>query len=79
MYDELVKRLREVAGEVNNDYDVDPYDAEQRCLVILQAADAIEELARKEKFHAFLWNNIQPNEMEQYLSMYNAGDGKGEK
>lgn len=72
MYDELVKRLREVADEVDNDYDVDPYNAEQRCLAILQAANAIEELARKEKFHAFLWNTIQPNEMEQYLAMYRA-------
>jgi hypothetical protein len=46
MYDELVKRLREVADEVGNDYDVDPYNAEQRCLAILQAADAIEELSK---------------------------------
>jgi hypothetical protein len=45
MYDELVKRLREVADEVDNDYDVDPYNAEQRCLAILQAADAIDELS----------------------------------
>lgn len=44
MYDKLVKRLREVADEVDNDYDVDPYNAEQRCLAILQAADAIEFL-----------------------------------
>ena len=35
-----------------------------------KANDAIEELVRKEKFHAFLWNTIQPNEMEQYLAMY---------
>ena len=37
-----------------------------------KANDAVEELERKEKFHAFLWNTIQPNEMEQYLSMYRA-------
>lgn len=37
-----------------------------------KANDAIEELVRKEKFHAFLWNTIQPNEMEKYLSMYRA-------
>lgn len=43
-----------------------------------QAADAIEELVRKEKFHAFLWNTIQPNEMEAYISMYNAGNEKVE-
>lgn len=46
MYEELVKRLREVADEVDSDYDVDPYNAEQRCLAILQAADAIEELSK---------------------------------
>ena len=39
MYNELVKRLREVAEEVDNDYDVDPHNAEQRCLAILEAAD----------------------------------------
>ena len=44
MYNELVKRLREVAEEVDNDYDVDPHNAEQRCLAILEAADVIEEL-----------------------------------
>lgn len=48
-HDELVKRLREVADEVDNDYDVDPYNAEQRCLAILQAADAIEELSRSKE------------------------------
>lgn len=44
MYDELIKRLRGVAEEVANDYDVDPYNAEQRCFVIEQAAYAIEVL-----------------------------------
>ena len=42
------------------------------CGLMNRAADAIEELVRKEKFHAFLWNTIQPNEMEQYLAMYRA-------
>ncbi len=44
MYEELVKQLRDVGEEVCNDYDVDPYNAEQRSFVIEQAADAIEEL-----------------------------------
>lgn len=44
---ELVNRLREVADEVDNDYDVDPYNAEQRCLAILEAANAIEELSMR--------------------------------
>jgi hypothetical protein len=47
MYDDLVKRLRDVADEVDNDYDVDPYNAEQRCLVILEAANAFEKLSMK--------------------------------
>ena len=44
------------------------------CGLMNRAANAIEELIRKEKFHAFLWNTIQPNEMEQYISMYNSGN-----
>ena len=46
MYEELIQRLIEVADEVDSDYDVDPYNAEQRCLAILQAAEAIEELEK---------------------------------
>jgi hypothetical protein len=45
MYDELVKRVRQVAEEVSEDYDVDPYIAEQRFFVIEEAADAIEKLS----------------------------------
>lgn len=44
MYDELVQRVRQVAEEVCDDYDVDPYIAEQRSFVIEEAADAIEKL-----------------------------------
>lgn len=56
---ELVKRLR-IA------YECDVPNPN----ILLEAADAIEELVREEKFHAFLWNVINPNEMEAYLSMY---------
>ena len=66
MYEALIQRLREKAGAF--DYDGRPDIA----CDYEQAADAIEELVRKEKFHAFLWNTIQPNEMEQYLTMYRA-------
>ena len=59
MYEELIKRLRSHNGWALNK-------------TLDEAADAIEELVRKEKFHAFLWNTIQPNEMEQYLTMYRA-------
>lgn len=67
--DELIKRLRNAAQWADKGLVITPS-------VCLEAADAIEELVRKEKFHAFLWNTIQPNEMEQYISMYNAGNEK---
>ena len=66
MYEALIAHLRECAK-------LDPSNSTYK-----EAGDAIEELVRKEKFHAFLWNTIQPNEMETYLSMYNAGDEKEE-
>ena len=53
---------------------------ERFCWVNLmrKTAEVLEQLKQKEKFHAFLWNTIQPNEMEAYLSMYNAGNEKVE-
>lgn len=66
MYEELVMRLREAPD--------DWPDADLH----YEAADAIEELVRKEKFHEFLWNTIPPNKMNVYLSMYNDGKEKGE-
>ena len=88
MNDETVKMLR-VCGDSNNSCGNCPIrENDGGCphgewefaakKYMLQAADAIEELVRKEKFHAFLWNTIQPNEMEQYISMYNAGNEKVE-
>lgn len=69
MYDELIKNLRGRSQFLLPHYGEETsYDSD----LMKQAADAIEELVRKEKFHAFLWNTIQPNEMEQYLSMYRA-------
>ena len=78
MYDELVKRLRASVDGRYEKCDGCPYEEDYPCCVDCldkmhkQAAEAIEELVRKEKFHAFLWNTIQPNEMEQYLAMYRA-------
>lgn len=40
--------------------------------------EVLEQLKQREKFHDFLWNTIQPNQMEVYISMFNAGM-KGEK
>lgn len=88
MYEVLIAHLRECAklDPSNNTY-TEAADAIEELVGFVQEAerdrdeyrerldkanDAVEELERKEKFHAFLWNTIQPNEMEQYLSMYRA-------
>ena len=72
-YEELVKRLRD-AATMSDALSVLLPNAGGNAVAKLHrdAADAIEELVRKEKFHEFLWNTIQPNEMEQYLAMYRA-------
>ena len=75
MYEELVKQMRERADTLYNAsrlYDSDAEDA----AILYKAADAIDELLRKEKFHAFLWNVINPNDMQLYLEMYHSGDEK---
>ena len=76
MYDELVESLRGCGNDSVGCGDCPYKDGywDGNCLngLLTEAADAIEELVRKEKFHAFLWNTIQPNEMEQYLTMYRA-------
>ena len=59
MYEELIKRLRSHNGWALNE-------------TLDEAADAIEKMTQKEKFHSFLWNVIQPNEMELYIAMYRA-------
>lgn len=83
MYEELVKRLRELQAitkhcdeqscdECENRKLCDKHDNKTLSGTYKEAADAIEELVRKEKFHTFLWNVINPNEMEQYIAMYNS-------
>lgn len=67
MYESIPNELRNMEAGSKR---MEPY---KRGL-LHRAANAIEELIRKEKFHAFLWNTIQPNEMEQYISMYNSGN-----
>lgn len=79
MYDDLILRLRDAAKMSEALAVLLPHsEGNATAKLYNEAADAIEELVRKEKFHAFLWNTIQPNEMEQYISMYNAGNEKGE-
>lgn len=87
MYEELVKRLRgesEYADLVaymhgihhTRQEDITAEIAKSWKELFAKAADAIEELLRKEKFHAFLWNVINPNDMQLYLEMYHSGDEK---
>ena len=73
--EELIKELRYCATTTTCK---NCYWASEHCLTDMKtkAADALEQLMRKEKFHAFLWDVIGPNEMEQYLSMYHAGEEK---
>ena len=81
-YTELSKSLR-ICTDPDIPCDECPYL--KSCLIdhndgvtglMLKAADAIEELLRKEKFHEFLWNVINPNDMELYLTMYHSGGEK---
>lgn len=66
MYEQkIIENLREFSAKYQ-------YEDQKLSETCFRAADAIEEMVRKEKFHAFLWNTIQPNEMEQYLAMYRA-------
>ena len=75
MYEGLVNRLRTISPEeYGNPLDF-AYGAQQ---ALCEAADAIEELLQKEKFHAFLWNVINPNDMQLYLEMYHSGNEKEE-
>ena len=67
MYEELIKQLRDMSIPCDGWKDL-----------YAQAADAIEELLRKEKFHAFLWNVINPNDMQLYLEMYHSSGEKEE-
>ena len=75
MYENLVKRLRERATWINFPHHGEGCPTED-AMLMMQAADAIEELLQKEKFHAFLWNVINPNDMQLYLEMYHSGDEK---
>lgn len=43
-----------------------------------RAIGTVSEFRENKNFLEFLHNTIQPNEMEQYLAMYNASEEKGE-
>lgn len=62
-YDELILKLRNAGKESFLFGDL-----------MRDAADTIEKLVELDDFLLFLWGTIQPNEMEQYISMYRALD-----
>lgn len=76
----VVKALRVCTSErtISKCSKICPYHNVQDCRtkLMIDAADAIEELLQKEKFHAFLWNVINPNDMQLYLEMYHSGNEK---
>lgn len=43
-----------------------------------RAIGTVSEFRENKNFLEFLYNHIQPNEMEQYLAMYHASGKKGE-
>lgn len=80
MYEELITALRTCVDKEKG-CDECPYYGKCMTTVgkhaaMVDAADAIEELLQKEKFHAFLWNVINPNDMKLYLEMYHSGNEK---
>lgn len=52
-------------------------DAVER-LAMYEDIGTVGELRENKNFLEFLYNHIQPNEMEQYLAMYHASGEKGE-
>ena len=75
MYDELIKALKckglhfEDCQECGCPY----YDTNGYCdylRIESDAADVIEELQRKEKFHAFIWNTLGHEQMRQLVELY---------
>ena len=67
MYEELVKRVRQVAEEVCEDYDVDPYNAERRFFVIEEAANAVEELSRVQERWIAIERNALLNSIPRWI------------
>lgn len=80
MYEELISRLKNLAMLTTENGDSEIRISAEAVHAIreiaTEAADAIEELLQKEKFHAFLCNVINPNDMQLYLEMYHSGDEK---
>lgn len=74
MYDELISRLKNLAmltTENGKSEILVSAEAVQAIREIAtEAADAIEELLRKEKFHAFIWNTLGFKKMRELEELY---------
>lgn len=66
MYEALVARVR---YHIQKASFMGLKDAEST-LLLAEAADAIEELLRKEKFHAFIWNTLGFKKMRELEELY---------
>lgn len=65
MYDNLVITLRN-----NADHYMTVEGEAGLVHLLTDAADAIEELCRKEKFHAFIWNTLGNDRMRLLIDAY---------
>lgn len=63
--DELVKKLRAECTL--------PFTTLQ---TMREAADALEEMRRKERFYAFIWNTLGNTTMRQLIDAYNEQEEK---
>ncbi len=93
MYDELIAELRQYNNDGTEELRRQAADAieilqtlsDEQSKILAEmgakyqeAVNAIGELEKDKDFLNFLWNTMQPNEMEQYIYMYNAGNEKVE-
>ena len=76
---EAIKIIKHKVGRFQNDMINDALDMAIKALEDVQqhrAIGTVEECRENKEFLEFLYNRINPNDMEQYLSMYH---GSGEK
>ncbi len=65
-YDDLLDRIKYKLKV----YDICFADKTEEYKLFEESVAAIEELLRKEKFHAFLWNNLPKSILDEMREMY---------
>ena len=76
---EAIQIIKHKIGRFQNDVINDALDVAIKALEEVQqyrAIGTVEECRENKEFLDFLYNRINPNDMEQYLSMYNCSDEK---